>query len=37
MPFSVFYDFSGCSKIPTITSCILKDNTNIDLSGGILV
>ncbi len=34
MPLTNFYNFLGCT-VPAISSCTLKDNTNINRSGGI--
>ena len=34
MPLTIFYDFFGCT-VPTISSCSLKDDLNIDKSGGV--
>ena len=36
MPFTIFYNFFGCT-VPTISSCFLKDNSNFDQSGGIIL
>ena len=34
MPLTNFYNFYGCT-VPTISSCTLKDDQNVDRSGGI--
>ena len=34
MPLTNFYNFLGCT-VPTISSCTLKNNLNVDRSGGI--
>ena len=34
IPLTNFYNFLGC-PVPTILSCILKDDSDVDHSGGI--
>ncbi len=34
MPLTNFYNFLGC-PVPSISSCTLQDNSNVDRSGGI--
>ena len=36
MPLTNFYDFTGCA-VPTILSCTLKDDSNVDRSVGIIL